>query len=536
MTMNSANTESLMQDWFTDSHETFEQTYKTMTELYAEEFNACATCEQQPWFSFFFDGTGNNLGQDAANKKWSNIARLFEGHIADEPLIVKRYYAGVGTPLDASNPKWIDAVRDSEALGGGAGAGGDARLQLAEDQFKAALRANHRVIRIDVAVFGFSRGAALARAFVNRILDKCEYRDGQPYWPCPTALDGKAASIHFRFLGIFDTVESVGAPAHNLSGMRMAVPDVIENCLHLVAAHEIRIAFALTRLRSASGQHREIVYPGVHSDVGGGYRPGEQGRSDMLARLPLNRMRLEAAMAGVPFTPPADLSPKVAGMLGYDQAVKDGFDEYMRAVDIGGTLEEQIAAHMRLYYGWLSARYNTDPCKVYDGICAAPTGDMSDSEKQARTQTEADLAGLRQSLSSVGPQADDLNWRSYMQALKSSNPAEYTERVKLTGAPVPLPSEDEAYYEAWLNPPKLTDSLMHFFDTYVHDSRAGFTVPIVRGMYLTRREIIDPSGQAQAALPASGMAPGSTDAIVAENGYVSGQSPQAGLSASRWQP
>lgn len=325
------NSQPVMQDWFTDSHETFEQTFKTMTELYAEEFRTCTTCEQRPWFSFFFDGTRNNKGRDAAVKKWSNVARLFDGHILDEPLIVKRYYEGVGTPFDASNPRWIDSVRDSEVLGGGAGAGGDARLRRAETDLNDALRNNHRVTRIDVAVFGFSRGATLARAFVNRILDKCEYRDGQPYWPCRTALDGKAAPIHFRFLGIFDTVESVGVPARNLTGMKMAIPDAVEKCLHLVAGHEIRTAFALTRLGMADSQHREIVYPGVHADVGGGYRPGEQGRSDTLARLPLNRMRLEAAMAGVPFTPPANLDPDVANKFGYDRVVKDGFDEYMRA-------------------------------------------------------------------------------------------------------------------------------------------------------------------------------------------------------------
>ncbi|WP_413184076.1 hypothetical protein [Paraburkholderia sacchari] len=140
--MGDKSNEALMQDWFTDSHETFEQTYETMTELYVQEFNACTTCGQQPWFSFFFDGTGNNKDFDTEKKKWSNIARLFDGHILDEPLIVKRYYSGVGTPLDASNPSWIDSVRDSEALGGGTGAGGDARLQLAEDQFNAALDAN----------------------------------------------------------------------------------------------------------------------------------------------------------------------------------------------------------------------------------------------------------------------------------------------------------------------------------------------------------------------------------------------------------
>ena len=268
----------------------------------------------------------------------------------------------------------------------------------------------------------------------------------------------------------------------------------------------------------------EVTHSGARDQP---YRPGEQGRSDMLARLPLNRMRLEAAMAGVPFTPPADLSSKVANMFGYDQAVKDGFDEYMRAVDIGGTLEGQIAAHMRLYYGWLSARYNTDPCKVYEGICAAPTVGMTASEKQASTQAEAELAGLRQSLSSIDPQAGDLNWRSYMQALAKSDPTEYRERVKLTGEPVPLSPEDEAYYQAWLNPPKLSPGLMHLFDTYVHDSRAGFTVPIVRGMYLTRRLIVEPSGEVQTAAPDT--AP--VDAGTAEtgNGYVSMQSLQAGV-------
>jgi len=502
--MTAENTAELMQDWVTGSHETFELTVKTMTELYAEEFKLCTTCEQRPWFSFFFDGTGNNRFIDAKKKKWSNVARLYEGHIADDPLVVKLYYPGVGTPLDASDHSWIESVRDSEALGGGAGAGSDARLRLAESHMNATLEKNHRVIRIDVAVFGFSRGAALARGFVNRILDKCEYRDGQPYWPCKTALDGKSAPIRFRFLGIFDTVESVGLPAHNLAGMKMAIPDAVENCLHIVAAHEVRTAFALTRTGGSAGQCREIVYPGVHSDVGGGYRPGEQGRSDMLARLALNRMRLEAAMAGVPFTAPADLDSRVASMFGYDQAVKDHFDEYMSAVDIGGTLEAQIAAHMRLYYGWLSARYNTDPCEVYEGICAARTGGQTEAEAQA------ELAQVRQSLTSIAPHASDLNWRSYMQKLKDRDPCEYGEKIKQTGAPLPLSAEDEAYYNAWLNPPRLSPSMVEFFDNYIHDSRAGFAVPIVRGMYLTRRLIIAPSDETRATATAAPAPPTST--------------------------
>jgi len=526
-----------MQDWFTDNHGTFEQYVRTMTELHAEEFKICTTCEQKPWFSFFFDGTGNNKRLDASTKRWSNIARLFEGHISDGPLVDKRYYEGVGTPFDSSDPGWIDFVRDSEMLGGAAGAGGDARIKHALADLDTLLARNHRVVRIDIAIFGFSRGAALARAFVNRILEKCEYRNSQPCWPCRTALDGRAAPIHFRFLGIFDTVESVGVPSHNLTDMNMVVPDAVENCLHLVAAHEIRTAFALTRLGSTDERHREIVYPGVHSDVGGGYRPGEQHRSDILARLSLNRMRLEAVLAGVPFTPPGLLSSSVAAMFGYDRTVKDGFDEYMHTIDVTGTLEEQILAHMRPYYGWLSVRYNTDPCEVYVGICTVPTDGMTDSEKLAHTKAEEELAKLRLSLSSIDPQASDLNWRSYMRAVANSNPIEYRELVKLTGEPAPLSPEEQAYYGAWLNPPKLSANLLRFFDTYVHDSRAGFTVPIVRGLYLTRRLIIDPSRGIPATAPRSAsaiqMVDGSVSATEDGSPCISGQPPQLGAPVSR---
>ncbi|MFM0064739.1 T6SS phospholipase effector Tle1-like catalytic domain-containing protein [Paraburkholderia aspalathi] len=442
----------------------------------------------------FFDGTGNNRAIDTPLRKFSNVTRLWFGHAEDLPLINRFYYEGIGTPLDASDPALIHRIRDSEMLGGGIGLGGDVRLQKAEKEFGEALKRNHRVTRIDVAVFGFSRGATLARAFVNKLLEKCEHRDGVPHWPCATALDGKAVPLHFRFLGIFDTVESVGVPAHNLTGMLMNVPDEVEKCLHLVAGHEIRTAFPLTRLGKASAAHREFVYPGVHSDVGGGYRPaqpgkqgkpdepGEQGRSDMLARIPLNRMRLEAALAGVPFTPPSLLTNDVAKLFGYDEAVKTAFDEYNHAVDIGGTLREQVAAHMRLYYGWLKARYQTKPCDVYKGVCGA------------NPESDADLKRIEGSYTTIAAQLDSFNWRTYMEALAKTDPHEWHERARIGGVPPRLSHDEEAYYAAWLNPPVLSESLMRFFDTYVHDSRAGFQSAIGKGLYLSPRLIIEPSG------------------------------------------
>ncbi|MCP3726035.1 DUF2235 domain-containing protein, partial [Paraburkholderia sp. CNPSo 3272] len=312
-----------MQDWITDNPMHFLQSMKTATQLHAEEFMICTTCEQQPWFSFFFDGTENNRRIDEPKQKLSNIARLFAGHVdeSEAPLINRLYYPGVGTPLDASDPSWWEKIRDSEMLGGGIGLGGDVRLAKAEKELVESLANNHKVSRIDIAVFGFSRGATLARAFVNRLLKKCTLKDGVPHWPCPTAVDGQSAPLHFRFLGVFDTVESVGLPAHNLSDMRMLVPEQVERCVHFVAGHELRACFPVTPVRGTQAFYEEIVLPGVHSDVGGGYRPEEQARSDLLARIALNRMRLEAAISGVPFTAPKLAEKDVFALFEYDDDV-----------------------------------------------------------------------------------------------------------------------------------------------------------------------------------------------------------------------
>ena len=70
----------------------------------------------------------------------------------------------------------------------------------------------HRLIKkINISVFGFSRGAALARAFTNQFM-----------WQCQSDCDGLTYGqgkypIEFKFLGIFDTVASFGLPATNLS-------------------------------------------------------------------------------------------------------------------------------------------------------------------------------------------------------------------------------------------------------------------------------------------------------------------------------
>jgi hypothetical protein len=487
-----------MQDWLTDDPMQFLRSMKTATQLHAEEFMTCTTCEQQPWFSFFFDGTGNNRILDKPKQKLSNIARLFEVHVEEPPLITRFYYPGVGTPLDASDPNWWEKIRDSEALGGGVGLGSDVRLIKAETDFRQALQGNHKVNRIDIAVFGFSRGATLARAFVNRLLDKCTTKDGMPHWPCATAVDGESAPLHIRFLGLFDTVESVGLPARNLTDMRLHVPEQVERCLHFVSGHELRACFPLTPVSGSAAFYEEIVLPGAHSDVGGGYRPDEQARSDLLARITLNRMRLDAAIGGVPFTAPKLATKDVNDLFEYDQDVKALFDEYMRTVGVGGTLEQQIFAHMRLYYGWLKVRFGKNPCDLYQGVCSTDP------------EIDAQLERIRQFHDRMKIDADTMNWRAYLTKLWNNDRSEYERKVSTSGGDremnKPLSDEQLAYWDAWLNPPALSPNLIRFFDQYVHDSRAGF-LRIDSSGYLRPRQIIDvPGARATVSQPETALA------------------------------
>ena len=68
----------------------------------------------------------------------------------------------------------------------------------------------HTIQAIEVSLFGFSRGATLARAFARRLHERCNRAaaGAQGYlWP------GVDAPFAIAFLGLFDTVASVGIPA-----------------------------------------------------------------------------------------------------------------------------------------------------------------------------------------------------------------------------------------------------------------------------------------------------------------------------------
>ncbi len=164
-----------------------------------------------------------------------------------------------------------------------------------------------KITEIFIDIYGFSRGAAEARVFTNWLVELFE---GGKLCGVPTKI---------RFLGLFDTVASVGLPASMGLGQNghcswaqpewMRIPEQVQNCVHFVAMHENRGSFPVELIQhdgKLPTNCHEFMFPGMHSDVGGGYAPHDQGRGphgkdeEKLSQIPLNAMYEASLQARVP--------------------------------------------------------------------------------------------------------------------------------------------------------------------------------------------------------------------------------------------
>ena len=189
---------------------------------------------------------------------------------------IRTYVSGVGTKSGKEDDAW--------AMGTGKGERGVfAKIELAVEQLSSDLSdmLTAQMDELILDVFGFSRGAATARHFVNEVRDGTDGALGQAFqklgiaWP---------KTVTIRFLGMFDTVAAVvdilGADfsAHNANNGELRVDiaaDSAQRAVHLTARDEWRHNFSLNSLRGPDGSlpdhFDEWVLPGAHSDIGGGY-------------------------------------------------------------------------------------------------------------------------------------------------------------------------------------------------------------------------------------------------------------------------
>ncbi|RAU32535.1 DUF2235 domain-containing protein [Enterobacter sp. RIT418] len=177
-----------------------------------------------------------------------------------------------------------------------------------------------KLLGIKLYVYGFSRGAASARAFVNWLNLLLSPSGTGALLPFCLATRHGEIPVSIEFLGLLDTVASVGiahiapvAEGHmSWADGTMELPDnaLIKRCVHFVSSHEQRLCFPLDSVCRTDGRYPEyaveVVYPGMHSDVGGGYPPGDQGKASgekdvlLLSKIALNDMYSAAFAAGAP--------------------------------------------------------------------------------------------------------------------------------------------------------------------------------------------------------------------------------------------
>lgn len=324
---------------------------------------------------------------------------------------------------------------------------------------------------IFVSVFGFSRGATQARAFTNWFLSLCEL-DAQ--------LCGKTSGrtlggfeVQFDFLGIYDTVASVGlgntfggfkghgAWADSEDSLRIQ-PGI--KCLHLVAAHELRRSFPVDSISvrgSLQEGCQEIVVPGVHSDVGCGYCPTEQGRGtdpngdDMLARIPLLIMYKAARISGVPLKLEF-ASEKAIKRFALRGETITAFNAYIATcTQKQGPIHLIMREQARKQMQW----------RVYRRVTGKHAIQHSASFLRASNFDKNDLFSAAQEFESEI--AKFLSWKKG----KGGNFAGSSQKAGFG-------NDHEAEWEEiatwWDKIPLPNPAVIDFFDNFVHDSRAWF--------------------------------------------------------------
>lgn len=205
----------------------------------------------------------------------------------------------------------------------------------------------------------------------------------------------------------------------------------------------------------------EVVFPGVHSDLGCGYSPCEQGRgadpsgADMLARLPLLFMYKSARLAGVPLK--LEFASEVAKRrFEVAPATVAAFNAYLAAASVReGTLTAIMREQAKLQIQWRLARRisGSAPIEASRSFCRAIPFDQNDLHS-ANVEFEHEIAVFETWLANKGK-----GFRPIPQAPGFGNERDNEWE------------EIAVWWRKSVTPPQ---AVLTFFDEYVHDSRAWF--------------------------------------------------------------
>ena len=265
----------------------------------------------------------SNGDDDSYTNDYSNVAKGYDAVDPNADRQVKVYIEGIGT---------VDGKRDSLSWAGiipnniGSPMGEGDRgikakvtrgcIKAAQELFNKFETTEITVLKINV--FGFSRGAAAARHFVHicnkpalvEIIDRYNMRVFPPedyerpeneaktetfflldkhekdftdqygyFGACLLKSGVKVKEIRFNFAGLYDTVASYGLNHRGnwfvKNDSEQLHLDAVKNCKAVVqfaTQEEFRENFSLTNVKKSGIVGIDLILPGVHSDIGGGYK------------------------------------------------------------------------------------------------------------------------------------------------------------------------------------------------------------------------------------------------------------------------
>ncbi|WP_408591283.1 DUF2235 domain-containing protein [Novosphingobium sp.] len=268
------------------------------------------------------DGTANSFSPDR-----TNVLKLASAMVKDHDRQAVYYHPGLGTRAPVGTGTAVGGTW-AKVKGLALGAGFQDDVTDGYIYLMNHFRAGDRLF-----ILGFSRGAYTARAIAGMLKLYGLIMPGNealvPYavqmmWDIAGADGAAKAKQGFRlaadfrktlaateckphFLGVWDTVDSVGWTSHPLALPYTRHNPDVAHTRHAVAIDERRAFYRLNWFAEEQPNLKLVWFPGVHCDVGGGYPEAESG----LSKYPLEWMAEEAAAQGLLLDP-----EKLAEVLG----------------------------------------------------------------------------------------------------------------------------------------------------------------------------------------------------------------------------
>ena len=242
----------------------------------------------------------------------------------------------------------------------------------------------------------------------------------------------------------------------------------VQNCVHFVAMHELRKNFPLDSVAVKNIYPKncvEVAYPGSHSDVGGGYEPGELGVSLhenlKLSQIPLNHMYQCAVTSGVPLS-----KERLGSKSEKDFEMSENLiTAYERFLDVSNETPKALNDWALPYLTWRWQRMN----------------DYEKTEHYKKANEEGQKLLMAGNISFIFGDELIKNYQGY-----SNLPFKKLGRHDREIIPAQLMGLDPQAPEIRSRVKshvKIAPELAEFFDRFVHDSVSGF-----------RKQLVEPTG------------------------------------------